>query len=1008
MLRGGAGPRGGAPAAAKPPRCPHPRPASGRARGATAVPEPKGVAVSVLEDPVVSSVEESSFTFEFKRGSKRARKAMPPAEVHRGKENWGVGVTNKQNMAAAKPHLTKEGPEEVEFTHCAPSIVARLMGLETVPRSKKVLDRCQSDIQSNPRLKLSGRAEEAARVPCEDRPCRSSGDELPELKDVFEVTEMENMATRKALQSGKEMPRPRSNDADLEFVRQKFLDAKRLSTDEGHRNSKEFGEALEILYSKKDVFLEILQESSIALSGFPGHVLGHSGLQCFPHGSNGAGAQLFGQDNLCRMEVDSESEGPLSSVHLEETSDVSLEHSAPKGSRRSRRPSQIVVLKPDPQRRSPTPVIASQETSQFGQWTGARWLKPPRHSPHKQDGIHSMAHGSVQVTEPEGDTPEQKLRIQTSRRGSRKKPSENERYLGVGCQKEKAASTSHDETSSISSSTHSAGSSVSRKARKHLSERWQMACQSKAENPVPTDTRTLGEMLELTARDATKVTTHKRLSDSNTNSSNAQEMPASPLGISSKDGWKTGIYRGDNSRSGISRNFPRSMSLPTSSTTVAKLPGRRRSAPNLPILKDILNTPTDDTGNGLLRKRLPIRKAKQNGRVIVHVGKENMLPEKEIYVTSERTRHSICTSDLPRTSNIYNEHPGDVISTEDHTAIDLAIPHDDVRNLEGQAGWTEQKLATLLPEPEEDIVIHNQDNITLKEVKSQLMEIDIAEIDHQAVKSAYSVSAESCGCSSPTASSQQSSGEEATYSGIFKSVNDGIQGKHTKIKSDSSALNMIYILVSNLLFPFHLINAGLRAQLKMLKMGDQVDTRRDDSDAYTSDECDDTDISDYQVKEEQLPIFKDEEDRDCTYVQEMLGTACGFPVYPEQWQFSSDVFVWLENKYSKLLLWSKSDRKLLFDLVNSILADTTAPGSSLCSKIMMNSWPLMDWRKLAENVWQTAAFMRRSHQPFDLDSVEPLPLDHHPELVMFGADIAEMIRDDVLEELVAELVSHIN
>nr|BAK06892.1 predicted protein [Hordeum vulgare subsp. vulgare] len=972
MLRGGAGPRGGGgSAAARPPRCPHPRPAPRRARVPAAAPG--------MEDPVVSSVEESSFTFEFKRGSKRARKAMPLSEPHRGKDNCGAAVNiSNQSMASAKPHFTKEGPEEVEFTHCAPSIVARLMGLDTVPRSKKVLDRCQSDIQSNPRLKLSGRAEEAARVSCEDRPCRSSGDELPELKDVFEVTEVENMAMRRALQSRDERPRPRSDDADLEFVRQKFLDAKRLSTDEGRRNSKEFGEALEILYSKKDVFLEILQESSIALSGFPGHFLGYSGLQCSPHGTNGGGAQSFGQDILCRMEVGSEPGDPLSSMLLEETSDVSLEHSAPNGSRRSRRPSQIVVLKPDPQRRSCTPVITSQEASQFGQWAGARWLKPPRHSTHKQDGMHSMAHGCVQAVEPEGDTPEQKLRIQTSKRGSRKKPSENESYLGVGCQREKAASTSHDETLSISSSTHSAGSSVSRKARKHLSERWQMACQSKAENPVPTDTRTLGEMLELTAKDATKVTTHNRLSDSTTNCSNVQEMPASPLGISSKDGWKTGIYRGDNSKSGTSRNFPRSKSLPTSSTTIVKLPGRRRSAPspNLPILKDILNTPTDDTGNGHIGKRSPIRKAKQkNGRVILHVGKENMLPEKEIYVTSERTRHSICTSDLPRTSNIYDEHPVDVISTKDHTAIDLAIPHEDVQNLKGQAGWTEQKLATPVPEPEEDTVIHNQDNIPLTEVKSQLMEGDIAEIDHQAVKSAYSVSFESCECSSPTASSQQSSGEETPYSGIFKSVNDGIQ--------------------------------GLRAQLKMLKMGDQVDTCIDDSDTYSSDENNDTEISDHQVKEEQLPIFKDEEDRDCTYVKEMLGTACDSPVYPEQWQFSSDVFVWLENKYSRLLLWSRSDRKLLFDLVNSILADMTAPGSSLCSKIMMNSWPQMDWRNLAENVWQTSLLMRRNYQPFDVDSVEPLPLDHHPELEMFGADIAEMIRNDVLEELVAELVLQI-
>uniref|UniRef100_A0ACD5TYG3 Uncharacterized protein n=2 Tax=Avena sativa TaxID=4498 RepID=A0ACD5TYG3_AVESA len=972
MLGGGAGSRGGgaAAAAARPPRCPQHRPLSRRARATAAAPESKGDAVSVLEDPVVSSsVEESSFTFEFKRGSKRARKAMPLAGPHRGKENWEEGLST-----TSSPHLApaKTPAEEVEFTHCAPSIVARLMGLDTVPRSKKVLDRCQSDIQSNNRLKLSGGVQEVARVSCEERPCRSSADELPELKDVFEVTDMENMAARNcALQ---ESTRPRSNDADLEFVRRKFLDAKRLSTDEGHRNSKEFGEALEILYSKKDVFLEILQESSTA---FPGHIFGYSGLQGSPHIDNGADGQYSGKYNLHRMEVECESEDSLSCMHLKETSVVPLEHLAPKGRKSSRKLSHIVVLKPDLPRKSLSPILSSQETSQFGQCTGTQWLKPPRRSMYKQDTIHLTAPGNVQVLEREGDISEQKVRKQTPKSGSRREPSGHEHYLAVGCQREKVASASHDETLSISSSTHSAGSSVSRKARKHLSERWQLACLSNAENSVPADTRTLGEMLELTDRDATKVNTHKILSDPNTSRSSAQEMLASPVGISSKDGWKAGIYCEDDSRGGMPRNFPRSKSLPTSSTTATKLQGRRRSAPspNLPILKDILNTPADDSGNAHVRKRSPIRKAKQkNGRVIFHAGKENMQPEKEIYVTSEKTRHSICTSDLPRASNI--EHPLDVTRTEDHKAIDLVLPHDNVRNFEGQIEWTEQNLATLLSEPEQEITINNQDKIALKDGTSQLMESCIADIDHQAVKFTHSVISESCECSSPTASSQHSSGEETAYSGIFKSVNDGIQ--------------------------------GLRAQLKMLKMDDQVDACRDDLDAFSSDEWNDTDISDCQVKEEQLPIFKDEDDRDCTFVQEMLGTACDSPFYPEEWQFSSDVFVWLENKYSKLLLWSRSDRKLLFDLVNSILADMTAPGSSLCSKIMMSSWPEIDWRKLAENVWQTALLMRRSYQPFDLDSVQPLPLDHHPELGVFGTEIAEMIRDEVLEEFVAELVSYVS
>lgn len=189
----------------------------------------------------------------------------------------------------------------------------------------------------------------------------------------------------------------------------------------------------------------------------------------------------------------------------------------------------------------------------------------------------------------------------------------------------------------------------------------------------------------------------------------------------------------------------------------------------------------------------------------------------------------------------------------------------------------------------------------------------------------------------------------------------------------------------------------------MLKMDDQADNRGDDSDMFSSDECNNMDNSNYQVMEEQLMKFKDEEDRDFTYVQDILGTACDFPVYPEDWQVSSNVLLWLENKYSKLLLWSKSDRKLLFDLVNSILVDMTAPGSSLHSKIMMKCWPEMDRRMLAENVWQTV-LMRRSHQHFSLDSVEALPLDHHSELEAIGTEIIEMIHDDILEEYVAEII----
>ncbi|XP_062230555.1 uncharacterized protein LOC133928306 [Phragmites australis] len=983
MLRGS----GGASRASAKPRRPHPRPRppsppapSRRARAAPAATESKEA--SVLEAPVVSSVEETSFTFEFKRRFKRAKKAVfPPMGAPRGEENLRECLSNKANAAPAKTPLAKEGPKQVEFTHCAPGIVARLMGLDTMPRPEKVLDRCQSDIRANRQRHLSGVVQEVARGSSGDQPCNISADELPSLKDVFEVTEMENMVMHELLKSGNEKPHLRSNEVDLEFVRQKFLDAKRLSTDEVHRNSKEFSEALEILHSKKDVFLEILQENRSAVSGISGHILSHSGLQC-SHTSNAAAEQSFEQEFLCSMEGVSdgmldepkESEKPIPSMLLKETSVMPLELLAPNGSKSkgSGHRSQIVVLKPNLRKKSFTPVLSSQQASQYNQ-RSAQYSKGPRHNIYKQVVMHSVPPNN-EVLEQEGGITKQKVRIQTPKSGSRRRPSEDEYNLAVDSET-KVASASHDDTMPIDSSMHFAGSSVSRKARKHLSERWQMACTFGSENSIPKGMKTLGEMLELSDRDAPKVTSHKRQSDPHFNCDDVRKMPANSLGISSKDGWKTGIYCEDNLRDGASRNFPRSKSLPALSTRSTELPGGRQSAPTcrLPILKDILNTPTDESGNSHVRKRSPIRSAKQkSGRAIVLVGKENMLPEKEIHVTSEKARHSICVSDLSRSSNIYTEkYPDDAIRAGDPQASDSAVQHDDKQNSEGHMGRTNQKLPTLLPETKQDLSIHNQDSIVLKEGRNPSVEIDVAEVNPQAIQSALTASAESCECSSPTSSSQQSSGEETSYFGIFKSINVGIQ--------------------------------ELRVQLKMLNMEDQDDICGDYSDTSSSDECNNMNISTYQAMEEQLPIFKDEADRDFSYVQDMIASVCDLPHYPEDWQVSSDVFLGLENKYSKLLLWSKSDRKLLFDLVNSILADMTAPGSSLHSKIMIKCWPEMDCGQLAENIWQMVQ-KQCGYEHFAWDSVQPLPLDHHPKLELIEMEIIKMIHDDIIEDFIVEFM----
>uniref|UniRef100_A0A0D9WC27 DUF4378 domain-containing protein n=1 Tax=Leersia perrieri TaxID=77586 RepID=A0A0D9WC27_9ORYZ len=856
------------------------------------------------------------------------------------------------------------------------------MGLDTVPRPKKALDRCQSDIQFNMQRHLSG-GDQVYDASSEDQPCSSSADDLPELKDVFEVTEMENKEMGIGTRSGNEEPCSRRSDkADLEFVRQKFLDAKRLSTDEAHRNSKEFGEALEILYSKKDVFLEILQENSGVLPGFPGNIFGYSGLQFPPMNTETAVTKLFEQENRCSsgVQCDMLFDVPKESGYLNETYVVPLDPLAPKGtkSKGSGRRSQIVVLKPNLQRKGFTPVLSSEETLHFGQMSTHKCSKPQHHCMYRQQVMNSVPLNNDQVLASQGDIPGQKKGAkQTPKIGSRRKPSERACQLAIGSERAKGNPTSLEDNLSIFQFNHTVGSSVCRKAKKHLSERWQMACQSDEEISLPKDTITLGEMLEMTDKDAKKVTTQKISSETNYSHDNVQKAPASPVGISSKDGWKTGIHCKDDSRAGTSRNFSRSKSLPTSATNSAKLPGRKQSAPtcNLPILKDLLNAPTDESGSEHVRNRTTFRKTKQkNGRAIVHTGKENMLPVKEIHVTSEKARHSICISDLSRASNTHNEHPNGVVSNGDHQTSCSTALDGGLQSSKEKMGWTEQKLTPPLLEAEEDILIDNQDIIVLKdkEKRSQSVEIDIAEVNPQAVHSSHIESLENQKCSNRAASLQQVCGHETAYSGIFEGVSDSIQ--------------------------------ELRLQLKILKMGDQDDTCGDDVYVLSSDECSDTDILTNQPMEEQLPVFKDADDRDFTYTTDILIEASDFLVYPEDWQVSSNVFVWLEDKYNKLLLWSKSERKLLFDLINSILADMTAQGNGLHSDMMMKCWSEMNLTKLAEKVWETVV-QRRINEPFTLDFVEALPLDHRSEVETTGAEIAKMVYDDILEEYVAELIS---
>ncbi|KAL5219444.1 hypothetical protein ABZP36_020128 [Zizania latifolia] len=124
-----------------------------------------------------------------------------------------------------------------------------------------------------------------------------------------------------------------------------------------------------------------------------------------------------------------------------------------------------------------------------------------------------------------------------------------------------------------------------------------------------------------------------------------------------------------------------------------------------------------------------------------------------------------------------------------------------------------------------------------------------------------------------------------------------------------------------------------------------------------------------------------------------------------------DVFEKLEKKYMKVAQWSRTDRKLIFDMVNTILSEILAP----C--LDMHPW-VKTARKMAP-VWGSEGLLEKVSQML-VQRREELALSKtKPEKKAFdwkwsdladcidkvGRDVENMIKDDLLEELLSELRS---
>ncbi|XP_073155648.1 uncharacterized protein [Henckelia pumila] len=142
--------------------------------------------------------------------------------------------------------VAREMSNEVDLRRSPPNVVAKLMGLETLPRQET-----DSYMQKS-HCRIHPRSHSNKQVNCWEQQIEFFHHVEPnECKDVYEISQNSPHKGR--------FDRT-TDDKKIALIRQKFAEAKRLSIDEKLRQSKQFHDALEVLNANKNLFLQCLQE----------------------------------------------------------------------------------------------------------------------------------------------------------------------------------------------------------------------------------------------------------------------------------------------------------------------------------------------------------------------------------------------------------------------------------------------------------------------------------------------------------------------------------------------------------------------------------------------------------------------------------------------------------------------------------------------------------------------------------------------------------------------------
>ncbi|KAF5801583.1 hypothetical protein HanRHA438_Chr06g0259061 [Helianthus annuus] len=429
------------------------------------------------------------------------------------------GTPIKMLMAQemSKEEVPKKGP---------PSLVAKLMGLDDLPQRDQLSSAsCRSNVRGSRSRTHSG----------------SLDGDVHQCKDVPEICKQSCKTYGGSPQKGSKYKESK-NEKDMALIREKFMEAKRLSMDEKLRQSKQFQDALEVLSSNKDLFLEFLQEPDSLFSQ-------HHNLQSLPPRPDSKRITILKPSKL----VDGHTLPCSGTEYRKQTNETVWDRfSGPPN-----QPTRIVVLKPDFGRPLETRTVSSS----------------PSLKTSNDDGFY----GDLEDSEPKERTPSIPESSTGHRRdetllssvfsngyiGDESSFSKSEVYYAAGnlSDSEVMSPTSRHSweyinrfgspysSSSFSRASCSPESSVCREAKKRLSERWAMMSLNggvQEQRHVRRNSSTLGEMLALSDLKKSVESEEKRKNSIDLNKNKGNDADSSP------------------------KNFVRSKSVPVSSTEFLK------------------------------------------------------------------------------------------------------------------------------------------------------------------------------------------------------------------------------------------------------------------------------------------------------------------------------------------------------------------------------------------------------------------------------------------------------